>query len=189
MCIWRYLNVCVQKPMESEGIRFPELNTWGHFTSAFPVRSDVCVELSLAEQKRLQWKLDIQLQNGVQHPTCDLRRISQDHFTLPSSDSQSISPTGLTPALSKSSPQACLLHSLSPAFALSNTADQSFPPLLLLHSGSFSTTLNTYISYNKGESTKCLTNKIWPLLFYSSGACFSICSFLILWFSFLRDRN
>lgn len=47
-----------------------------------------------------------------------------------------------------------------------------FSPLLLLHPVSFSTIHNTHTSYNKGKSTKCLTNKISPLLLYSSGVCF-----------------
>lgn len=52
----------------------------------------------------------------------------------------------------------------------------------------FFTFPTTHTFYNKGKPTKCLTNKILPLLFYPNRACFSRCSILVLWY-FFKDGN
>lgn len=128
--------------------------------------------------------------DDTQHPICNLYRLSQDHFTFPSWAFQSISPTALTLDLSENSPWGFLfinshLHSCSATqwihyFLSPLTACSSFWLFFIFPT--------THTFYNKGKPTKCLTNKILPLLFYPNRACFSRCIILVLWY-FLKDGN
>lgn len=96
----------------------------------------ICKCLNLWVQNPMESEEGIRLQL----PTCNLYRLSQGHFPFPSWDCQSISPTGLTPALSKSSPQAwpgyfiiSHLHWLSATQRINFFPTDSSSSWLLLH--------------------------------------------------------